>query len=390
MTCKSCNTFREKECTPLTIKMVGGVFTFDGRCIGYSKEGITGTVYGIEFVNGEPVGYVMTPPELNPPVAPCAPVPSNCPPGGGGGGSVTIDPNPNNLSSLTSLGVLTTLHTQGANGISVAGSGTLSSPLVISGAGSSGGGKTYVGGMGISIADETTSMPIINLDTSKIGATGQVGGLVIADGIITTIMEPEQGEGVQVVAGLGITVDNVAGNFLVALEGFQDYQGGKFINGRQRIVVDTVGRVTSITKSEPLPRDMRNVQVPQGTMVFDEDGILKTVLPIDTPIKQVFKVSTVGTSAATGTIDVRFPGIGKVLITVCSFSATDKVEMKMLSSESLDWVEMSWSYPNTAVYANESELTTVNYTITPGAPAEGTLPSSLPKDALIIFEYLGL
>lgn len=382
MTCKSCNTLLEQQCAPVTVKMVGGDLVFDGKCLAYTPKLKDGTVYGVTYSDGQVVGLITEPPEMNPGVAPCAPAPSNCPPGGGGGG-VTVSPNPANLTTLTAQGIFTGLVVNGGNGVTVKGAGTVADPLVITGAGAGGANAPiYLGGQGISISQG--SEPIISLDLKGAGgATGNSGNLTITDGLITNIADENTIGGVVVTGGNGVSVVDVNGNYQVSLENVVNKVAGRHTNGRQTVQVDSYGRVIEVQKDDALPVQDRLVRLPQSTLVFDGDGVLKQVDPTPNPTKQVFVVQSKGSAAVTGTIDITFPQAGNLLVDVASFGEGSKVEVSMLASDSLDWVSLAWAYPNKAVHRATTKTTTLRYTITP--PTEGTRT----PNAMIIVEYLG-
>jgi hypothetical protein len=118
-------------CKPFTICLpFGGVLSFDGRCLSYSApQDIPpdGEYTLVEVKAGcfVAVGHAPDPSYIAPP---CEPEPEPCEES-----DIVIDPDPANLSGLTSAGALLTKLFHEQSGIAVVtGDGTVASPLTIS------------------------------------------------------------------------------------------------------------------------------------------------------------------------------------------------------------------------------------------------------------------
>lgn len=388
MSCKNCQTYGKNACAPITVNMVGGVFRFDETgCPTFTSNVDDGTIYGIEVVDGKISGYIMEPPALNPPIAPCAPAPGNCGTGTGtGGGSVDLNPSPLNLTTMTALGLLTQLHCRGEN-VTITGAGTLADPLTIAVPTSAGGGTIYGAGAGIDISPGSPALISVNVDTLP-GASGTVGSLTIKNGLVTSITEEQEGEANLVVGGSGIKVDNVGGRYMVAIEDVVGMTTRVITNGRQQLTVGVDGRIHDVAKDDDLPVSSREVPYAGGIMVFTPDGVLRGLKPTTTRTKQIIELKRTGATAS-GRVTVTLPAAGDILITVDPFGINDVVSVQMMQSDSLDFDTVQLAARGTGTYRATNAKVDLIYSIAAPTTSGEETPAPRGQRANIIVEYLG-
>lgn len=185
---------------------------------------------------------------------PCAPVPDDCT--GGGGGIGTPSPIACNLLQYDASGrpyVCVTI--QGGAGIDVVGTGTAQDPIIItntSGGGGGTGGYVKACNNAISVTGSGSREDPYCVGHALADDAPQTAGGLSLDRYGHVIgYTPSDASGLQaVIGGDGIhTVnDPIKGTATVSLEDVVGLTPGTYILGNYQIVVDSKGRITSITR----------------------------------------------------------------------------------------------------------------------------------------------
>lgn len=183
---------------------------WDGFCptVERSRHTPDGTYTSVTVVDGCVVGYgyaeeaTYTPPY-------CAPSPTHCQGGGSEVGSVSVSSSTDNTLVQTSGGLFARTYVVGGTGVTVGGTGTVTSPYVISAAsGSANSGGTLVGRSGVVVTPSEAGVTYVGLEDS--GAKAGVYDItdqfsVDRFGRITSVTERSEP---LITAGAGLTASN--------------------------------------------------------------------------------------------------------------------------------------------------------------------------------------
>lgn len=268
-----------------------------------------GTYGSITVHDGCVVGFgecevpVYTPPYCNPNPAPC-----NDGNGAGNGTTATVSPRAENQLAMDQYGLFSKAYVKGDTGITVTGSGTQSSPYLISVAKNTGGAKDgkIVGQGGISV-EERSGVYFISLPRTTITA-GKYGPFSINDyGQITDIddnldlLTADNVTGsndVQVTkVADGVTIDLQPTQLTNSKYRFGGYDvsisdGGRVINAEQvsrteagvyklgayNITLDEHGGITDIQQSTEVPQSAGFFITADGSIVhYDDTGRITRV-----------------------------------------------------------------------------------------------------------------
>lgn len=269
-----------------------------------------GTYGSITVHDGCVVGFgecevpVYTPPYCNPNPAPC-----NDGSGAGNGATATVSPRAENQLAMDQYGLFSKAYVKGDTGITVTGSGTQSSPYLISVAKNTGGatdGK-IIGQGGISV-EERNGVYFISLPRTTITA-GKYGPFSINDyGQITDIddnldlLTADNVTGsndVQVTkVADGVTIDLQPTQLTNSKYRFGGYDvsisdGGRVINAEQvsrteagvyklgayNITLDEHGGITDIQQSTEVPQSAGSFTSSDGSKVsYDDTGRITSVV----------------------------------------------------------------------------------------------------------------
>ena len=269
-----------------------------------------GTYGSITVHDGCVVGFgecevpIYTPPYCNPNPAPC-----NDGSGAGNGTTATVSPRAENQLAMDQYGLFSKAYVKGDTGITVTGSGTQSSPYLISVAKNTGGAKDgkIVGQGGISV-EERSGVYFISLPRTTITA-GKYGPFSINDyGQITAIDDNLDLLTADNVTGSndvqitkvadGVTIDLQPTQLTNSKYRFGGYDvsisdGGRVINAEQvsrtesgvyklgayNITLDEYGGITDIQQSTEVPQSAGSFTSSDGSKVsYDDTGRITSVV----------------------------------------------------------------------------------------------------------------
>lgn len=235
---------------PFDICVGDNTFTWDGTRATLNRVRRTpdGTYTSVTVVNGCIVGYgYADEPTYTPPY--CNPNPTHCQTGGSSGSSGSgwngvISPNVDNSIKLTSSGLYARTYIQGAGGISVVGTGTVTNPYIISGgsgAAGSGGVSAVVGRNGI---ETETTNGVVLAGLEEVGKPGvyDIGDQITIDrfGRVTDVTKRTDPI---VAAGSGLT-SRPDGDTLV-IEHPKVNVDDRLILGGMSVAVNQTGHIVS-------------------------------------------------------------------------------------------------------------------------------------------------
>lgn len=287
---------------------------------------------------------------------PCDAIPSSCSSSATDGGSVSISNTVNNLTSLDSTGsIVTTLSVNAGSGISIKGAGTTANPLIISTASNSNANKCYIntGNTWIIISGSgSQSSPYVISHRQVLGSQRTISGMTFdAAGHLVSYSAPTGSATIKgIVDGVGIStnMNPSTGIATVALAEVPNPINKTVEIGGYRLTFDKYNRVTKLVE-------------PSSATGLARTGGVSHIFPAMTNSSESFRI----TLAEPAYIQVNMLGSNMSNITI-------SINSRKLSVFSNSNIAVAVS---TAIYAAGSHTITVS-----GSCAANSVATALAVD----------
>lgn len=235
--------------------------------------------YGTVFVEGGCIiGYgpspvaTYTPPYCNPNPEPCG--------DGSETAGVSISPEAGNSLVDSALGLYARTYVQGSSGVSVSGSGTLASPYIVKGTGSSGVMSVLSDNPHIVIDETIPGSPAVGLSDSGITAGTYAGLTVDKYGFVTGYTEDTGDVVSDISAGTDISVSNIGGTYTVG-HTTQEAGNTTIRMGGYDVRISAGGHIESTTRQ--VNAEPGTYAVDGWLLTIDSYGVVTSVEPDTTP-----------------------------------------------------------------------------------------------------------